>query len=174
MTSEPDFNAHIPGAPRAGCTAADRGQALWDVMTVLAGRRALGSVHADETRGGMDEIEELWPLIIEAIDRHSSDYDIRYVHVVHRDDQVGRRRDVLVYDHDAVNAILQKYGLWDLPDAGNNLGVLSYGSNAASEFLDRSLTEIFPLGFPERNAIDEMYGEDSQSQWRKITEKESQ
>ena len=58
MTSEPDFNAHIPGAPRAGCTAADRGQALWDVMTVLAGRRALGSVHADETRGGMDEIEE--------------------------------------------------------------------------------------------------------------------
>ena len=58
MTSEPDFNAHIPGAPRAGCTAADRGQALWDVMTVLAGRRALGSVRADETRGGMDEIEE--------------------------------------------------------------------------------------------------------------------
>lgn len=164
MTSEPDFNAHIPGAPRAGCTAADRGQALWDVMTVLAGRRALGSVHADETRGGMEEIEEMWPLVIEIVNRCSNDYDIRYVHVTHRDDQVGRRRDILVYDYDAVGAILRRHGLWNLPGQEDKFGILRYASNVASEFLDRSLTEIFPLGSPERDAIDEMYGEDSQSQ----------
>jgi hypothetical protein len=151
---EPDFNAHIPGAHRADCTAADRGQALWDVMTVLAGRRALGSVHADETRGGMDEIEKLWPMIEESVSAAPRLWAALYEF---KDGVVGKRRDILCYDMVKVIKLLEKH-------LGHAVSV-----QIMEGFLRRSLTEIFPLGSPERNAIDEMYGEDSQSQWKDAT-----
>jgi hypothetical protein len=167
MTSEPDFNAHIPGAPRAGCTAADRGQALWDVMTVLAGRRALGSVHADETRGGMEEILDIQALtdeVVAGIRDSEGCWEIETLFVEH-EDALGKRRDFFVFNRNKVSNRLRRHGFYPKD---------TFFSDVVEPFLCRSLTEIFPLGSPERNAIDEMYGEDSQSQWRKITEKESQ
>ncbi len=153
--SGPDFNAHLPGAPRTGCTAADKGQALWDVMTVLAGRRPLGSVHADETRGGMDEILELWTLIQE-VAMMELDCDMREFYWEHEDAIVGKRRDIVVCGFTQVQRILQRNGI-DVDWLQKNV----------VDFLYRSLVEIFPLSSPERNAIDEMYAEDSQSQWLK-------
>lgn len=163
-----DFNAHIPGVPRAGCTAADRGQALWDIMTVLAGRRALGSVHADETRGGMEEIRKLWSVIEEVTSltgRGAVSLDdlptLDCAYFEHEDAAVGKRRDILVYDREWVEKIMANHRILLLKAAP--IGASRYVESPC-QFIKRSLTEIFPLGSPERNAIDEMYGEDSQSQ----------
>jgi hypothetical protein len=79
----------------------------------------------------------------------------------HRDPSVGLRRDILVYDKEWVEKVMANHGILLLKSAP--IGHSRY-VESPYEFIKRSLTEIFPLGSPERNAIDEMYGEDSQSQ----------
>ena len=149
-----DFNAHDPSVPRAGCTAADRGQALWDVMTVMAGRRALGSIHADETRGGMDEIGEMWPIVRDCaanLDTRQGTDRVLTLYSAYRDKTVGLRIDILVWRHTDIGLIAARHGL-----------VSGMQSLDDELFLRRSLTETFPVGSPERAVIDAMYGEESQ------------
>lgn len=136
-----DFNATVPGAPRAGEVASLR-VVRTDMQSVFCGLRAVASMHADSIRGGLKYFRKVMP----ELTGRAADANLRTVHFYQPSSSLGETEDLIVYDYSAVSSILQKHCIADLPH----------------EFLLRSLRVVFPLGSDDRNAIDEMYAESSQ------------
>lgn len=136
-----DWNEGIPGAPRAGDVADSQSSAV-DMATVFDGSRAVGSMHADKLRGGLDTFDELLPGFL----RQAFALGLEAIVFDQPDSMVGHRKDLLIFNRGRVQAVLNAMGIAETVD----------------KFLTRSLEEIFKLGSFERYAIDELYGECSQ------------
>jgi len=137
-----DFNAGIAGVPRAGAVASDSAAVAEDIWSVMSGKRALASVHADEIRGGLEHFEWIAPLLTSQAQLAG----LTVFRANEPDALVGRRRDLLLYNERRVLDVLRKYKIGQLP----------------YEFLAESLQSVFPIGTPKRSAIDDLYGESSQ------------
>lgn len=106
---------------------------------VFKGSKALGGIHADETRGGMEYLENT---IIPRIDKATEAQGLKALIVEGFDDTtVGKMLDVYVYDEAKVQVILDVNEIVISPE----------------EFIELAGRESFAAKTPERTAIDALY-----------------